>query len=206
MRCARVAAVLVAGVLAGCGGSDRAHDYATFDTATAARDSVVRDSSDRPLAEFEPLTAADVELYLKVMRTAAGRLRNLSDTDRRALQTWRDMNQGVPRAQVPPPDELIALQRAGELASLDAAVARDMGVEQRFSSISSRVDDFLAPDLDASGDEPLPPEQRARVQERIRRFRELQRADAALLQPHRAEVVSLRNQVRIALPPVDAPD
>jgi len=207
MRYARVVAVLAAGALAwGCGGADRQQGGQADQGAEAdrpvAREARPASGTDRALGEFEPLTAADLDLYLKVMREAAARLGALSQSDREALQLWRDASNGTNAAQVPTADQVAALQRAGELAAMDATVARGMGLEQRFSSIAGRVDHFLEPGIEAGG-EPLTAEEEVRVQERIRRLRELERSDAALLQPQRAEIVVLRNQARVTLPPVD---
>lgn len=211
MRCAQVAAILVAAALAwGCAGDRRqdgqggAADVGGPRVAEAETRPV--SASDAPLAELEPLGPGDVELYLKVMREAAARLGRLSASDRQALAVWRAMNNGATQAQVPTPEQLVALERAGELAAMEATVARELRRERRFGSISGRVDHFLEPKIETSAGEPLAAQEKARVQERIRRQDGLDRADAALLQPHRAEIVALRRQVRIDLPAVDATD
>ncbi len=220
MRRVHLVALLAAGALAyGCGGSKApGGDEATAGSAAAAPaapaaaagvDNPAPSGSDRPLAEFEPVSAADVAMYLKVMRTAAERVRTMSAADREALKTMREMtSRTMASSQMPSPEQLAALQRAGDLMTLDAVVARELGVPSRFSSVQSRVDRYLRPMTGASSgdeDEQMTAERRAWVQDRIRKFKALDAQDAALLAPHKTELEALEKQVRVAIHPESMP-
>ncbi len=215
MRRVHLAALLAGALAYGCGGSAPAGDGAGAGSGTTAgpdgadaaaapavaeKAAPVASGADRPLAEFEPVSAADVALYLKVMRAAAERVRTLSPADRQALTTMREMTgRTMASTQMPSPEQLAAIQRAGELMTLDATVAREQGVADRFSSVQHRVDRFLHPMTGASSgdeDEQMTAERRAWVQDRIRRFRALDAQDAATLAPHRAELLALEKQVQ----------
>jgi len=215
----RLLALLAAAVLAvGCrgnkdgsggnaGGAGAAGDASTV--GRAERSSAASPGSDRPLAEFEPVSAADVEMYLGIMREAAERVRTLPASDRQALRTMREMSsRTMASSQMPSPEQMAAVQRAGELLALDAVVARERGVSSRFSSVESRVERFLRPMTGSSGDddEQMTAEHRAWLQDRIRRFNELDRQDAAVLAPHRAELLALEKQVRLSMHPESMPE
>ncbi len=217
MRRVYLAALLAAGALAyGCGGSTAgAGDEATAGTGAAgapaaaavpaaAAEKAAPSGSDRPLGEFEPVSAADVALYLKVMRTAADRVRTMSAADRQALKTMQEMSKGtMASTQMPSPEQMAAVQRAGTLMTMDATVAQEQGVPSRFSSVQHRVDRFLHPMTGSSGEDE--PERRAWVLERIRKFRTLDAQDAAVLAPYREELLALETQVRLAIHPESMP-
>lgn len=169
--------------------------------ATRAADSTA------PLGEFEPLTQSDVDLYLKVMRTAAERVKNLPATDREALQRFRKMTTTPNPAGLPSAEDLMAMQRAGELMALDGVVARELGVARRYESISSRALAFTAPQVEASGDEDerMTAEQKRQLAIRIERFRQRRMQDAAMLGPHRDEILLLQKQVNLIQYPESLP-
>jgi hypothetical protein len=163
----------------------------------------------RPLGEFEPLSNADVALYLQVMRTAAQRVRNMSAADRDALRVFRAMTTSPnPNQAVPSPEQIAAVQRAGVLMALDASVARELGVAERYRSVLGRVDFFVMPSS-GEGDPADAPqrtaEQKQQLKLRIERFAQLRTSDAAILAPHRDEIVSLQKQVNLALHPESIP-
>ena len=223
-----VALLGVAALVCACGGTDggragRAQQAAARAQVGADRQSPgaeaapaeqepsdVATGTDRPLGEFEPLTSADADMYLAVMRTAATRVRGMPAADRRALKLMRQMTSGggPARGQLPSAEQMAAIQRAGELMSLDAGVAREQGVSKRFSSVQNRVDRFLRPMTGSSGDEheEMTAEHRAWLLDRIRKFKVLDGQDAAVLAPHRAELLALERQVRLALHPESMPE
>ena len=158
------------------------------------------------LGEFDPLTGADVEMYLKVMRTAAERIRTMSAADRAVLKAYRKMTASPDPNQIPSAEQIMALQRAGELMTMDSAVARELGVGRRYTSIAGRVTTFITP-MDGAGDsEPMTSEQRARLKARIERFQDRRKLDAATLGPHRDEIQSLQKQVNLILHPESIPE
>ncbi len=149
-----------------------------------------------PLGEFEPLTQADVDLYLKVMRAAAERVKSLPAADREALRTFRRMT--TTPNQFPSAEDMAAMQRAGELVALDGVVARELGVARRYESITSRALAFTAPRIDASGDDnEMNAQQKRDLRIRIERLRQRETQDAATLAPHREEILSLQKQVNL---------
>jgi hypothetical protein len=177
------------------------------DTTKAASQTRAADTT-QPLGEFEPLTRADVELYLKVMRAAAQRVKNLSAADRDALKAFRAMTTSRNPNQVPSAEQIAAIQRAVDLVSLDAVVAREMGIARRYGSISGRVTAFIEPPMGGSGDDDAPrmtAEQKAQLKLRIERFQQRRKLDAATLQPHRDEIQSLQKQVNLLLHPESIP-
>ncbi len=163
-----------------------------------------------PLAEFQALTQADVDLYLQVLRAAAERVKNMPQADRDALNAFRAMTTGATAGQMPTPEQLATMQRAGDLMTIPFVVAREMGVEKRFSSINNRADDFLRPTGGASsGDEDdaarMSAEQRQALKVRIQRFKERREADAATLRPFREEIAVLQKQVDFVRHPESIP-
>ena len=189
------------------GQGDRRPGQAASSPATAARPAQA--SAAEPLGEFETLTQADVDLYLKVLRAAAERVRNMPQADRDVLNAFHKMTTGG-AGQIPTPDQMAAMQRAGDLMTIPSGVAREMGVEKRFSSIGSRVEHFLMPmDGASSGDEDdaarMTAEERAALKVRIQRFRDRRTADAATLQPYRDEIAALQKQVDFARHPESIP-
>jgi hypothetical protein len=180
---------------------ERASSPAQAADTTRAADRTAR------LGEFEPLTQADVDLYLKVMRTAAERLKNLPAADREALKTFRKMTTTPNANALPSAEELAAMQRAGELMALDGVVARELGVARRYESVSSRALAFAAPQIDASGDdERMTAEQKRQLTIRIERFRQRRTQDAATLGPNRDEILALQKQVNLIQHPESLPN
>jgi hypothetical protein len=160
------------------------------------------------LGEFDPLTRADVDLYLNVMRTAAERIKNMSAADRAVLKAYRKLTANPDPNQIPSAEHIMAIQRAGELMTLDSAVARELGVTRRYNSISGRVADFIMP-MSGGGDDdatPMTAERKAQLRLRIERFQERRRLDAATLEPHREEIQSLQKQVNLILHPESIPE
>jgi hypothetical protein len=159
------------------------------------------------LGEFAPLTRADVDLYLNVMRTAAERIKNMSAADRAVLKAYRKLTANPDPNQIPSAEQIMAIQRAGELMTLDSAVARELGITRRYNSISGRVAAFIMP-MGGEGDDdatPMTAERKAQLKLRIERFRERRRLDAATLEPHREEIQSLQKQVNLILHPESIP-
>ncbi len=186
------------------GQGDRRPGEAGSPVAAAARTPAAAE----PLGEFETLTRADVDLYLKVLRVAADRVKNMPQADRDVLNAFHRMTTGAGAGQIPTPEQMASMQRAGELMTIPSVVAREMGVEKRYRSIDSRAEHFLMPmDGASSGDEDevMTAEQRAALKQRIQRFRQRRDADAATLQPYREEIAALRKQVDFLRHPESIP-
>jgi hypothetical protein len=197
-------------VVAGCGGGPPVQDAQSAVRGGAAQaaqqpDAVAATDATAPLAEFEPLARADADLYLKVMRTAAARLKNLSAADRQALKTFQALTTRTDASQMPSAEEMAAMQRAGELMALDSVVARELGVEKRYQSIRGRVPQYGMPEMTGEGDDPMTPEQRAALKVRIEKFKERRRLDGATLAPFKDEIQALQKQVDLIAHPQSIP-
>lgn len=157
------------------------------------------------LGEFDPLSQADVDLYLKVMRTAADRLAHLPPADRDALNAYRRMISAGSSDQPISTADASAMGRATELMSLDQSVAREMGVGPRYESIASRVEELMGPVADGGGDDPTTPEDRARLQALGDRLQQRDAKDAVAVRPHRAEILALQKKVNLVQHPESIP-
>lgn len=209
MHRVHVVAIAIATALAfGCVGADDQKQEQAGSAAAASEQAAGVGAAggdvanDQPLGEFEPLSDADVELYLKVLRGADARVRNMSEADRRTLETFRNYTEHPPATgQMPTAEQMAAIERAGDLMTPDAVTAREMGVSRRYGSIEHRADRYLNPMEGSSGEEheEMTAEHRAWLQDRIRKFKELDRLDAGKLAPHRAELVELRGRVKFVV-------
>lgn len=130
--------------------------------------------ADAPPSHYDvtPLTKADVELYLSVMRPASAYVANLKGEDKAAVEYMRS-NHGNPKMPEPPkvPDfggqpptqaQLAAMQkamddynrkiqlpqkymtRAAALASYDDEVARQHHVEKQYDSVKDPIESAMA--------------------------------------------------------------
>ena len=82
--------------------------------------------------KLDPLTREDVELYLKVMRAAAQRVKNPEPSDRAALDGARRILAGSAAGRVPTPEDVKTLQRATLVALyMDQIVAEEMKLDGR---------------------------------------------------------------------------
>ena len=82
--------------------------------------------------KLDPLTNQDVELYLKVMRAAADRVKNLTPADRAALDRAKRILAGSASGRIPTPDDVRTLAQADLVAlSMDQIVAGEMKLDGR---------------------------------------------------------------------------
>ena len=82
--------------------------------------------------KLDPLTKEDVELYLKVMRAAAERVKHLMPADQAALDAARKIIAGRASGRVPTRDNVKTLERADLVAiSMDQIVAEEMKLDGR---------------------------------------------------------------------------
>lgn len=122
--------------------------------------------------DITPLTKADVDLYLSVMRPASAYVANLKGEDKAAVE-YMHSNHGNPKMPEPPrvpdfggraptPAELAAMQkamddynrkiqmpqqymaRAATLASYDEEVARQHHVEKQYDAVKDPVESAMA--------------------------------------------------------------
>ena len=82
--------------------------------------------------KLDPLSKDDIELYLKVMRAAAGRVKNPAPSDKARLAAAKRILAGGAAGRVPTPDDVKTLERANLVAlSMDQIVAEEMKIDAR---------------------------------------------------------------------------
>jgi hypothetical protein len=110
--------------------------------------------------KLDPLTKEDVELYLKVMRAAAERLKNPTPADQTAIIGAKKTLSGSASGRVPTHDEVKTLERANLVAiAMDQIVAEEMKLDGRtYRGIVESIESVIpnpAPGA-ASGDGGMP--------------------------------------------------
>jgi hypothetical protein len=107
------------------------------DGAENARTSTESTLAEPPLDQqieqkLDPLTKEDVELYLKVMRAAAERVKNPAPADQAALVGAKRILAGSASERVPTREDAKTLERANLVAvSMDQIVAEEMKLDGR---------------------------------------------------------------------------
>jgi hypothetical protein len=111
--------------------------------------------------KLDPLSKDDVELYLKVMRAAAGRVNNPAPGDTAALETAKRILAGRASRHVPTPDDVKTLERANLVAlSMDQIVANEMKIDARtYRGIAEAIESVIRnPALSVASGDGGPPE------------------------------------------------
>ncbi|MGA9796111.1 MAG: hypothetical protein WBQ17_11330 [Rhizomicrobium sp.] len=165
-----------------------------------------------------PMTAADVDMYLSVLRAAADHTSHLSDADKNAAAYIRKYHGNPPIPQMPNMatmpttaqmaaygkkmgDALAIQNRAQAVANYDETIAKQRGVQDRYDGIKSQASDLIQTngtgimaDGPRSGDSK---ESAANLAEDNKRAA-VSKADWALVRPHSAEIQSLQKKLRAA--------
>ena len=82
--------------------------------------------------KLDPLTTEDVELYLKVMRAAAERVKNPTPADKTAIEGASRILSGSGSGRVPTQDDVKTLAQANLVAlAMDQIVADEMKIDAR---------------------------------------------------------------------------
>jgi hypothetical protein len=82
--------------------------------------------------KLDPLTKQDVELYLKVMRAAAERVKSFTPADQAAIDGAKKILAGSASGRVPTREDAKTLERANLVAiSMDQIVAEEMNLDGR---------------------------------------------------------------------------
>jgi hypothetical protein len=82
--------------------------------------------------KLDPLTKDDVDLYLKIMRAAAERVKNSTPDDKATLEGARKILAGSDSGRVPTLDDVKTLERANLVAlGMDQIVAEEMKLDGR---------------------------------------------------------------------------
>ena len=182
--------------LSGCGDKEAASPAQSGSAKTSA-------SEDTNLAEppldqqteqkLDPLTKEDVELYLKVMRAAAERVKHLPPADQAALDGARKILASSTSGRVPTKEDVKTLERANLVAvSIDQIIAEEMKVDGRMyrgiaEAVESVVPNSTPAATPAAGRTPSPLE---------KRLLDVNAANEKFLAPYRDEIQQFLSIVR----------
>jgi hypothetical protein len=149
--------------------------------------------------KLDPLTKDDVELYLKVMRAAAERVKHPAPADLEAIEKAKKILAASGSGRVSTRDDAKALDRASLVAlSMDQIVAEEMKLDARtYRGIAEAVEAAVPnPTLSAEpGGSAAPPivEPATPLQKRLR---DVNAANDKFLAPYRGEIQTLIAGVR----------
>ncbi|MDF2688722.1 MAG: hypothetical protein K0Q80_1687 [Microvirga sp.] len=149
-----------------------------------------KEEADETYEELPPLTKDGIDLYLRVMRTAADRMKRLPPQDQALIKKMTNMNSwkgGPPTSS--------ELDRYYQLTSMDETIAQEMGVSDAYQAARGKVTDQAsicpAPCGESEGESGTPPESSMSTAEE----KQLE-AEQALVKPHLDEIRKLEAQVR----------
>src|SRR5258708_7451693 len=149
--------------------------------------------------KLDPLTKDDVELYLKMMRAAAERVKSPAQADRAALEGARKILAGSASGRVPTQDDVKTLERADLVAlSMDQIIADEMKLDGRtYRGIAEAVESAIQnPTLaltSGKGGKPVPDHAPTPLEERLSGANA---ANEKFLAPYRGEIQKLLPVVR----------
>jgi hypothetical protein len=181
--------------MVGLGGCNRNHPTPLAQIAGSAGTTT---TGIPPLTEqkLDPLTPSDVELYLRVMRAAAERVRIPSSEDMQTIARARQIISAAATGHVPSSTDAGTLQQVSQIClAMDQIVVREMQIDpNRYIAIADAIEAVVPnPDL-------VPPQQEsARVLPRSpleRRLVSVNAANEAFLVPYRGEIQRLLSVVR----------
>ena len=149
--------------------------------------------------KLDPLTREDVDFYLKVMRAAADRVKNLAPADTTALEGAKKILAASATGRVPTPDDVKTLERANLVAiSMDQIVAEEMKLDGRkYRGIAEAVEAALpspAPPKTSGESSTLAPENAPTPLEK--RLSGVNAANEKFVAPYRNEIQELIRVVR----------
>jgi hypothetical protein len=151
-----------------------------------------------PLTEqkSEPLTQPDVELYLKVMRAAASRVRNPNAEDAQTIAQARQIILSAATGRVPSSTDASTLQHASQIClAMDQIVARELQIDPaNYTGIADAIEAVVPSPFPTAPQEKsaeLPP--RSPLE---RRLAEVDAANLTFLVPYRGEIQNLLAIVR----------
>lgn len=149
-----------------------------------------KEEAGKAYEELPPLTKDGIDLYLRVMRTAADRMKRLPPQDQALIKKMTNMNSwkgGPPTSS--------ELDRYYQLTSMDETIAQEMGVSDAYQAARGKVTDQAsicpAPCGESEGESGTPPESSMSTAEE----KQLE-AEQALVKPHLDEIRKLEAQVR----------
>jgi hypothetical protein len=149
--------------------------------------------------KLDPLTKDDVELYLKVMRAAAKRVKNPAPADKASLEGATKIFARSASGHVPTQDDVKTLERANLVAlSMDQIVADEMKIDGRtyrgiVEAVESAVQDPARVVVPGKGGQPAPDHPPTPLEERLSG---VNAANVKFLAPYRDEILRLLPIVR----------
>jgi hypothetical protein len=145
-----------------------------------------------------PLTGDDVDLYLKIMRAAAERVKNPAPADKAALEGAKKILAAGILGRVPTLDDVKTLERANLVAiSMDQVVAEEMKVDGRtYRGIVEAIESVIPDPVvgKTSGNRASAPNHAPTPLEK--RLSDVNAANGKFLTPYREEIQNLIGAVR----------
>jgi hypothetical protein len=144
--------------------------------------------------QLDPLTKDDVELYLKVMRAAAERVKNPLPADKTALEGAKKILADSASGRVPTQNDVKTLERANLGAlSIDQIVADEMKIDGRTyrgiaEAVESAVQNPALAVTSGKGGQPIPDHTPTPLEQRLR---SVNAANEKFLAPYRGEIQKL---------------
>jgi hypothetical protein len=149
--------------------------------------------------KLDPLTQEDVEVYLKVMRAAAQRVKSRLPGDVAALENAKKILAAGSAGRFPNPDEVKTLDRANQVAlSMDQIVAEEMKLDARtyrgvVEAVESAVPDPFASIPSPNGGTPVQDHAPTPLEMRLKG---VNAANQKFLTPYQEEIESVMRVVR----------
>ncbi len=170
------------------------HKPALVAQAPTDNDDETSDADSGAESPEKPLTQEDMELYLKVMRGAAQRVKELPAADRSILDRVGAAQAGKLDITTLKPQEI---QQAAELSNIDEQVAAEMGVLDRYRDIPFQIS-TRSTNCDGCGRDPSEgpdPEVKSRRPADTAADIKRREAEVALVGAYRKEIIALERQV-----------
>jgi len=188
----------------GCGRNQTAPPSEGAENSPATPNAPPVDASPEQQTEqkLDPLTKDDFDLYLKVMRAAAGRVQNPTAGDKAALEGAKKILAGGISGRVPTQDDVKTLERANLVATaMDQIVAEEMKLDGRtYRGIAEAVESVVPnSELAAAsrgGAAPTPAPVDHTLTPLEKRLSEVSAANGKFLAPYRVEIQKLIAIVR----------
>lgn len=160
-----------------------------------------------PNYAFVPLTKADVDFYMDILRAAAAHNAHLTGDDKAAVDFTIQMQKHPPAEPKGPMTQAFMDQmtrnaklaaRAAELATYDNKIAEQRGVPNRYEAVKNEVESVLAQltgEGASCGGDDCGGSLTAADIARGKREEIASKADKPLIAPHVAEIKALKKQI-----------
>jgi hypothetical protein len=183
--------------LTACGGKEAAQPSAGGANSGAEPPEIPMEQQTEQ--KLDPLTQDDVDLYLKVMRAAAERVKNPLPADTAALDAAKRILAGSASGRVPMHDDVMTLERANLVAmSMDQIVAEEMKLDGRaYRGIAEAVEAVVPnPNAAAASGDASAPVQESTPSPLEIRLNDVNATNKKFLAPYQEEIQKLIAVVR----------